>query len=808
MNRREIEKKWQKYWEENNLHNFDPKNIDRKFYVLEMFSYPSGANLHIGHWWNFGLSDSYARFKKMQGYEVFQPMGFDSFGLPAENYAIKTGIHPKDSTYQNIATMERQIKEMGLMIDWSAEIITSDPSYYRWTQWLFLQLYKRGLAYQKDAPVNWCPSCNTVIANEQVQNGECERCHSVVERRNMTQWFFKITDYAEELLNDLNKLDWPEKTKIMQTNWIGKSVGGEIEFATESGHSFRVFTTRADTLPGLSFVVLAPEHPLVDIITAPEQKQAVQEYQKQTLMTSEIDRLSTAKEKTGVFTGAYAISPLDNKRVPIFIADYVLYTYGTGAVMGVPAHDERDFVFAQKYNLPITRVIKSADGSPDDLPYTEYGIMVNSGMFDGLTSEEGQRKVIEYLSKINKGEQKVNYRLRDWSVSRQRFWGCPIPIIHCQDCGAVPVPEDQLPVELPYDVNFTPDGQSPLKKHERYINVKCPVCKRDAKRDPDTLDTFVCSSWYFLRYPNAHNDKAAFDKEYTNKIMPVDKYIGGSEHAVGHLLYSRFIVKALRDMGYLDFDEPFLSLVHQGMILGPDGYRMSKSRGNTINPDDYIKDYGSDIFRLYLAFGFNYTDGGPWNDEGIRAMERFSERVDRIVQKYKDCQASSKAYGEAEKELDYVLHNAIKEVRADYETFSFNTAMARIMELVNAIYKYDSLPDADQGFAKSVITTLIKLLAPLAPHMCEEWYEMLGNKPSIFSQSFPEYDESKLFKDQIEIAVQINGKLRGTVVTPSNASQEQVKQIVFESPQIAKYLEGKTPKKVIVIPGRIVNIVI
>jgi leucyl-tRNA synthetase len=429
-------------------------------------------------------------------------------------------------------------------------------------------------------------------------------------------------------------------------------------------------------------------------------------------------------------------------------------------------------------------------------------------MFDGLTSQEGQQKVIEYLASINKGEQKVNYRLRDWSVSRQRFWGCPIPIIHCPHCGAVPVPEDQLPVELPYDVNFTPDGQSPLKKHEGYINVKCPVCNKDAKRDPDTLDTFICSSWYFLRYPNAHNDQAAFDKEYTNKIMPVDKYIGGAEHAVGHLLYSRFIVKALRDMGYLDFDEPFLSLVHQGVILGPDGYRMSKSRGNTINPDDYIKTYGSDILRLYLAFGFNYIDGGPWNDEGIKAMVRFAERVDRIVQKYIDCNQSAQAYGDAEKELDYVLHNTIKEVSADLETFSFNTAMARIMELVNAIYKYDSLPNADQGFAKDVITTMVKLLAPLAPHACEEWFELLGNQPSIFNQKFPVYDKLKLVKDEVEIPVQINGKVRGTVITPSKASQEEIKQIVFDSPHIAKHLQGQTPKKVIVIPGRIVNIVL
>ena len=808
MNYATIEKKWQKFWEDKELHKFDPKNIDKKFYMMEMFSYPSGANLHLGHWWNFGLSDIFARFKKMQGMEVFQPMGFDSFGLPAENYAIKTGIHPKDSTYKNIATMERQIKEMGLMIDWSAEVITSDPSYYRWSQWLFLQLYKHGLAYQKDSPVNWCPSCNTVIANEQVVNGECERCHSIVEKRNMTQWFFKITEYAEELLSGLDKLDWPEKTKMMQTNWIGKSIGGEIEFDVENGQAFRVFTTRADTLPGISFVVLAPEHPLVDIITTPEQKEAVIAYQAQTAKTNEIDRLSTAKEKTGVFTGAYAISPLDNKKIPIFIADYVLYTYGTGAVMGVPAHDERDFVFAKKHNLPITRVIKSADGSPDELPFTAYGVMTNSGIFDGLTSEQGKIRVIEHLAKNNKGEQKVNYRLRDWSVSRQRFWGCPIPIIHCEKCGNVPVPENQLPVELPYDVNFTPDGQSPLKKHEGYINVKCPVCGEDAKRDPDTLDTFICSAWYFLRYPNAHNDKEPFNKEYTNKIMPVDKYVGGAEHAVGHLLYSRFIVKALRDMGYLDFDEPFLSLVHQGIILGPDGYRMSKSRGNTINPDGYIKQYGSDILRLYLCFGFNYMDGGPWSDEGIKAMVRFSERVERIIQKYQDVKDAPVKYGADEKEVDFVLNNTIKEVRSDLETFSFNTAMARIMELVNAVYKYDTIENPDKGFLKNVLVTLIKLLAPLAPHSCEEWFEQMGNKPSVFLQHYPEFDSSKLVKDEVELAVQINGKLRGKIVVSASATEQEIKKAVFDDEYIAKLIDGKTPKKVIVIPKRIVNIVL
>lgn len=808
MKRVEIERKWQKYWEDNKLHIFNPKNIDRKFYMLEMFSYPSGANLHIGHWWNFGIADSYARFKKMTGYEVFQPMGFDSFGLPAENYAIKTGIHPKDSTYKNITTMERQIREMGLNIDWTAEVKTCDVSYYRWTQWLFLQFYKHGLAYQKDAPINWCNSCNTVIANEQVVDGTCERCHSPVERRNMTQWFFKITAYADELLKGLDSLDWPEKTKIMQTNWIGKSVGGEIEFDIEGGKSFRVFTTRADTLPGISFVVLAPEHPLVKDITSKACKAEVEEYQKQTSRISEIDRLSTVKEKSGVFTGAYAISPLDKRSIPIYIADYVLYTYGTGAVMGVPAHDERDYEFAKKYNIPIIRAIKSADGSPDELPFTQYGIMTNSGKFDGLTSAEGKEKIIEHLAILGKGEQKINYRLRDWSISRQRFWGCPIPIIHCPKCGLVPVPEEDLPVELPYDVNFTPDGQSPLRKHEAYINVKCPICGEAAKRDPDTLDTFICSSWYFLRYPDAHNDKEAFNKDYINKMLPVDKYVGGAEHAVGHLLYSRFFVKALRDMGLLSFDEPFKSLVHQGVILGPDGYRMSKSRGNVINPDDYIKEYGSDILRLYLMFGFNYIDGGPWNDDGIKSMVRFVDRIDRIIEKYIAVSGSSNRYEAEEKELDFVLNNTIKEVRADIETFSFNTAMARIMELVNAIYKYDSLPNCEQGFLKKTLIALVKIMAPLAPHSAEEWYQKLGNKSSVFQCKYPEFDKTKLIKDEVELAVQINGKFRGKIVVSASASADAITDIALSDIKISVILNGKKPKNIIVIPKRIVNIVL
>lgn len=526
MDMLKVESKWQKIWEETGLNKFNPARIDKKWYVLEMFSYPSGAKLHAGHWYNYGPSDTYARFKKMQGYEVFQPMGFDAFGLPAENYAIKTGIHPQDSTMKNIATMEGQLKKIGAMYDWDHELYTCSPEYYKWTQWLFLQMYKKGLAYRKEAPVNWCPSCNTVLANEQVVQGECERCGTTVVRKNLTQWFFKITDYAEELLQGLDKLDWPEKTKLMQKNWIGKSYGGEIEFSVKgSDEKFRVFTTRADTTFGVTYVVLAPENPLVGKITAPECREAVENYIKESSKVTEIDRLASNREKTGVMTGAYAINPVNGREVPILVADYVIASYGTGAVMGVAAHDERDFVFAKKLGLPIERVVKGVDGN-DDLPFTEYGVMVNSGEFTGMSSEEGKIAVIKKLEKEGKGALKTNYRLRDWLVSRQRYWGAPIPMIHCKHCGVVPVPEEDLPVRLPYNVDFTPDGESPLAKCEEFMNVKCPVCGAPARRDPDTLDTFVCSSWYYLRYPDNKNSEKAFDRAIIDKMLPVDKYIG------------------------------------------------------------------------------------------------------------------------------------------------------------------------------------------------------------------------------------------------------------------------------------------
>jgi leucyl-tRNA synthetase len=809
---KEIDKKWQKKWEETELYKFHPENVDKKLYCLEMFSYPSGANLHVGHWYNYSLSDSWARMKRMQGYEVFHPMGFDAFGLPAENYAIKTGIHPQDSTLKNIETMEQQLREMGATFDWDYEVVTCVPEYYKWNQWLFLKLYENGLAYRKEAPVNWCPRCNTVLANEQVKEGYCERCNSEVVRKNLTQWFFKITDYAQELLDTLDSIDWPEKTKKIQTNWIGRSEGSDIEFKIDGKDlSFRVFTTRADTLLGVTYVVLAPEQELVDIITTPEQKEAVEAYKDYARKASEIDRLSTTREKTGVFTGAYAIHPITGEKVQIWIADYVLSTYGTGCVMAVPAHDERDYEFAEKFKLPIVRVIEGKEGTDDKLPFTDYGILVNSGKYDGMSSEDARIKITEALEKEGKGELRINYRLRDWLVSRQRYWGTPIPMIHCEDCGVVPVPEKDLPVMLPYNVEFTPDGESPLKKSSEFMNTVCPKCGKPALRDPDTLDTFVCSSWYFLRYADNKNSEEPFDKEWIDKLLPVDKYIGGAEHAAMHLLYARFITKALRDMGYIKFGEPFLSLVHQGTILGADGEKMSKSRGNVVSPDVYIDEYGSDVFRMYLGFGFSYVDGGPWSDDGIKAVSRFLSRVERVIERVSEIrgQESGEDIGQAEKELNYVRHMAIKGVTRDAEIFQFNTSIAKLMELLNALNKYDQEAKRNNvPYFEGVVADLLRLLSPFAPHFAEEMWEKLGYEYSIFNEQWPVWDEKALLKDMVEIAVQLNGKVKTRLEVPSNASEKEIEEIVMADDETKALLAGKQVVKVIVIKNRLVNIVV
>ena len=800
----QIEKKWQQKWEESKLYSFDKSKVDKKKYILEMFSYPSGSKLHVGHWYNYGLSDTYARFMRMNGFEVFQPMGFDAFGLPAENYAIKTGIHPEDSTLANIATMEKQLRAMGAMFDWNYEVKTCMPDYYKWTQWCFLKLYEKGLAYRKQAPVNWCESCQTVLANEQVVDGCCERCDSVVIKKSLTQWFFKITDYAERLLGGLGDLDWPEKTKMMQKNWIGKSVGGEIAFEVIGGESFTVFTTRADTLYGCTYAVLAPEHPLTLKITTDAQKQAVEDYIDYAAKASEIDRLSTTREKTGVFTGAYAVNPINGRRIPIYVADYVLATYGTGAVMAVPAHDERDFDFAQKYDLPIERVIEAKDDENDDLPYTEYGVMTNSEEFTGMAVQDGKKAVLDKLKEDGKGDFKINYRLRDWLISRQRYWGTPIPIVYCDKCGEVPVPESDLPVTLPYDIDFKPDGTSPLLKSDSFMHTTCPKCGGPAVRDADTMDTFVCSSWYFLRYPDAHNDKAPFDTDWINQMLPVDKYIGGAEHACMHLLYARFFTMALHDMGYVDFEEPFASLVHQGVILGPDGQRMSKSRGNVISPDEYIQKFGSDVFRTYLGFGFSYIEGGPWNQDGIKAVHRFLERIERITDKLMAVETDS---DDGKKDILYTKNYTIKHVTADINNFQFNTAIARLMELTNALSKYsEAKPDkaVSQGAAK----TLILLIAPFAPHFVEELWERIGESYSVFDAAFPICDESALVLDTVEMPLQVNGKVRARFSVPSNATKDDIEAIIMNTDALSACFDDKTVRKVIIVPGRIANIVV
>lgn len=794
-NFKEVEEKWQKYWKENKLYKFDKKRED-KIYQLEMFSYPSGAKLHMGHWYNYSVPDAWARYKRMTGHNVFNPMGFDAFGLPAENYAIKTGIHPKDSTEKNIETMIKQIDAIGGIFDWDNDVITCREEYYKWTQWMFLELYKHGLAYKKEAPVNFCPSCNTVLANEQVIAGECERCGSTVLRKNLSQWFFKITDYAEELLTGLDTIDWPEKTKSLQRNWIGKSEGSLVKFKVDGKDiEFDVFTTRVDTLYGCTYCVLAPENPLVDEITTDECKKDVKEYQEATAKINEIDRTSTVKEKTGVFTGAYAINPINDKKIPIWISDYVLSTYGTGAVMAVPAHDERDYEFATKFNLEIIPIIET-----DKLPYIEEGKYINSDILNGInTIKEAKEKINKKLEEIGKGEKTTSYKLRDWLVSRQRYWGAPIPIIYCDECGVVPVPEEDLPVKLPYDVEFTPDGESPLAKSPEFVNCTCPKCGKKAKRECDTLDTFVCSSWYYLRYPDAFNDKEPFNKEVVDKMLPVDVYIGGVEHACMHLLYARFFTKALRDMGYLSFDEPFKKLIHQGMILDPKGQKMSKSKGNTVSPDEFIEKYGSDVLRAYLMFGFSYEDGGPWSDDGIKAVDKFLKRVYRLIEEY-DNNESEERYDD----IDYVLNNTIKNVRIDIEKFQMNTSIARIMEYVNILTKKSS----EISIPKYYLEKLTVLLAPFTPHITEEMWKLLGHTPSVHNEKYPEVDEEKLIVKTYEMIIQVNGKVRGKETVKTDSSKEEMEEIALKNENAKKFTSDKEIVKVITVPNKLVNIVV
>ena len=823
---REIEEKWRRFWDENDINKTNPDKLDNKLYCLVMFSYPSADKLHLGHWFNYSPVDTWARFKRMQGFNVFQPMGFDSFGLPAENYAVKTGVHPQDTTESSIKYIREQLKSIGAMYDWDYEVITSRPDYYKWTQWIFLQLYKHKLAYRKEAPVNWCPSCQTVLANEQVKDGACERCDSLVEKKNLTQWFFKITKYANELLAGLDKLDWPEKTKLMQQHWIGKSTGTEITFTIDNDDKdkVKVFTTRPDTLFGATYMVLAPEHPLIEKITSVDKKDEVQAYIQKSVTTSEIDRVSTVREKTGVFTGCYAINPISNEKIPIWIADYVLITYGTGAIMAVPAHDQRDFEFATKFNLLIRKVILSEnDASESELSesittwkeaYSGEGKMINSGEYNNLESKAGGIKVSEYLESKNIGKRTIQYKLRDWLVSRQRYWGAPIPIIFCEKCGEIPVPEDDLPVLLPYDdVDFKPKGKSPLATSESFVNTTCPKCGEPAKREADTMDTFVDSAWYFLRYPYNKMENQAWDKGTISNWMPVDKYIGGAEHATMHLLYARFFTKALRDMGYLNFDEPFLSLVHQGVIQGPDGLRMSKSKGNVINPEDYLDKFGSDVFRCYLMFGFEYIAGGPWDDSGIAAIDRFLNRIWRVVDDHKQISSNTRDnqdFSLQDKSLNRVLNNSIKGVTQDTERFHFNTSISRIMELVNELYRYTSdvnEKDLNAALLSESLKKLVLLIAPFAPHLSEELWKMIGNNPTIFDQKWPEFDPKALALDEISWVIQINGKIREHMLASKDLPKDEAENLAVNFGRMPELLQGKTIRKVIIVPQKLINIV-
>lgn len=802
-----IDEKWQQKWESEQLYRFDESKIDKKLYCLEMFSYPSAANLHCGHWYNYSVTDTWARFKRMQGFNVFHPQGFDAFGLPAENYAIKTGVHPKDSTDKCIHTMLDQYKHMGGSYDLNYFLSTCDETYYKWTQWIFEKLYERGLAYQKEAPINWCPSCKTVLANEQVIEGKCERCGSEVTQRKMKQWFFKITEYANELLKDIDTLDWPEKTKKIQKNWIGKSTGALITFDIDNGMQLQAFTTRADTLYGLSYVVIAPEHEAVEHLTKPEYKDVVQKYLEQASKTSELDRISTNRERTGVFTGSYAYNPINGQKVPVWIADYVIATYGTGFVMAVPAHDDRDFDFAKKYNLPISRVIVDKNNIEKELPFCEHGKLINSGEFTGLSTEEAIPALVKKLEKTGKGQLTTMFRLRDWLISRQRYWGAPIPVIHCPHCGIVLVPESDLPVKLPYDVEFRPDGESPLARCDTFMNVKCPKCGADAKRDPDTMDTFVDASWYFLRFPDSQNNKEAFNREKINKMLPVDKYVGGQEHATMHLLYARFFTKALRDMGYLDFDEPFRSLVHQGIILGPDGQKMSKSKGNTINPDGYIQKYGSDVLRMYLEFAFSYTEGGPWSDSGIEAMARFVNRIESLFDAYEKLIDTAHRNVQAEKELEFVRENTIKSISHDIDLFQFNTSLARLMEYLNALNTYIHQDTPNKQFLYTCLVYYVILLAPFAPHLAEELWEKLGHKSSVFNEKWPIANEEILKNRDKVIVIQVNGKLRGEITVGVSTPKEEIENLAVKKVQSYITAQGKNIQKIIYVPHKLVSIV-
>jgi leucyl-tRNA synthetase len=841
----EVEARWQARWEADGLYRTPDDPEGPKWYALTMYPYPSG-DLHSGHWYAMVPSDVQARYKRMKGQTVLFPMGFDAFGLPAENAAIQRGIHPFKWTMDNIQRMRGQLRSMGAMFDWSREVVTCLPEYYKWNQWFFLKFLEKGLAYRRKASVNWCPSCQTVLANEQVMaDGTCERCHTVVTKRDLDQWFLKITDYADELL-DTDEIQWPERVKTMQTNWIGRSEGLEVSFGLEgTGHAdpepvegeasqggpspshserseesrrgaredeIRVFTTRPDTIYGVSFMVLAPEHPLVEKLTAPSKKAEVAAYVEQARRQSEIQRQSTETEKTGVFIGAYCTNRFNGQQMPIYVADYVLVHYGTGAVMGVPGHDTRDFAFAKKYDLPIITVIapNGWQGEPLEEAYLEPGMMVNSGPFNGMPNEEGKDRVSDYAESEGWGERRVSYRIRDWLISRQRYWGTPIPIIYCPECGPVPVPEDQLPVVLPEDAEFRPTGESPLKYHEAFVNTTCPHCGRPAQRETDTMDTFVDSSWYQMRYLSPHEVGAPFDRVVAQRWHPVDQYTGGAEHATMHLLYARFFHKVMRDLGLVDTNEPYTRLFNQGQILGPDGQRMSKSRGNVVAPDEYVTRYGADVFRCYLMFLGPWDQGGPFNTDGINGMVRWQNRVWTLVLDHWAPEAATqpKADEGTLRELRRWTNRTVQKVDEDLATFRFNTMLAALMEFTNYLTRPE--PQSLKGTREwqQAIEALILCLAPSTPHLAEELWERTGHQGSVHTQSFPDWDDAWVREEQITLVVQVNGKVRDKLTVSPSVSEEDARRLALESDKVQSQLDGKQVAQIIYVPGRLVNVVL
>ncbi|WP_337397465.1 leucine--tRNA ligase [Phascolarctobacterium succinatutens] len=818
----DIEAKWQKYWEENKTFKVEMDKDKPKSYVLEMFPYPSG-NLHMGHVRNYSIGDVIARFRTMKGFNVLHPMGWDSFGMPAENAAIKHNIPPKKWTLENIANMTRQLKALGLSYDWDREVTTCKEDYYKWTQWFFELFYKRGLAVKKESAVNWCDTCNTVLANEQVIDGKCWRCDHEVVKKDLSQWFFKITDYADELLKDLDLLPgWPERVKTMQHNWIGRSEGLEFSFEIPAlNDTVAVYTTRPDTAYGVTFMALAAEHPLIKKICENNPKaDEINAFCERVRNQSEIERTSSESEKEGVFTGVYCINPFTGRKVEIWVTNYVLYDYGTGAVMGVPTGDQRDWMFADKYGIekivticPIGKELKLEEMT---CAYEEKeGMLVNSGEFTGMEMHKAMSAIMDKAEAEGFGKRRVNYRLRDWLISRQRYWGAPIPIIYCPHCGEVLVPEDQLPVRLPEDVSFTAGAKSPLATSEEFVHCKCPKCGADATRETDTMDTFLCSSWYYLRYTDAHNDKLPFDKELNNYWGPVDQYIGGIEHAILHLLYSRFFVKVLRDAGLVDYDEPFSNLLTQGMVI-KDGAKMSKSLGNVVSPEEILSKYGADTARLFILFAAPPERELEWSDQGVEGSFRFLNRIWRIVQAFEAVLAQKVTeydhsnLSEADKDLRRVLHSSIKKVTNDIETrFNFNTAISTMMELVNALYAYkEAAKEPNAGLIYEAISDLIKMMSPFVPHITEElWRGAIDANSSVHEQSWPECDEEALKVDNVEIVLQVNGKVRGRLTVPAEATKEELEKIAMADANVQAHIGDATVRKVICVPGRLVNIV-